>query len=221
MKDPVILKSFSNGIRMRLDPEMNFPMLLEIIAQKFDEGRNFFGSANVALSIEGRELTGAEELRILEAIHAHSRLHIVCLVGHDEETDKIFIKALQQVQKRLVGDDEGQLYRGTLKDNDVIETDKSLIVLGDVNPGCAVISSRSVIVLGGLYGEAYAGGNGEDAYIAALELSPERLKIGEFKYKPSEKPRWGFKTKIQPRIAFVKNDRIVFEPFTKELLESF
>lgn len=221
MKEPVYLKSFTNGILMRLDPEMDFPMLLEIIAQKFDEGRNFFGSANVALSIEGRELTAAEEMRILETIRTHSRLHIVCVVGHDEETDKIFIKALQQVEKRLVGDDEGQFYRGSLKDGDVIETDKSLIVLGDVNPGCAVISARSIIILGGLYGEAYAGSAGGNAYVAALELSPERLKIGEFKYKPSEKPKWGFKTKIQPRIAFVENDRIVLEPFTKELLESF
>ena len=58
------------------------------------------------------------------------------------------------------------------------------MVLGSVYPGSAVISAGNIIILGGLYGEAYAGESGrEDCYIVALEMEPERLKIGDFKYK--------------------------------------
>ena len=128
----------------------------------------------------------------------------------------------QHVEKRVSSSDEGQFYKGTLKDREVLETENSIIILGDVYPGCAVISSKNIIVLGGLYGEAYAGGNGqENAYIVALEMEPERLKVGDFKYKANTKQtKWGIRPKVQPKIAYVKNNKIVMEALTKELLDS-
>ena len=70
---------------------------------------------------------------------------------------------------------------------------------------------------------AYAGGNGRDGhYVVALEMEPEKLKIGDFKYKNSGRQiKWGLRPKVQPKIAYVKNNRIVFEPLTKELLGTF
>ena len=96
-------------------------------------------------------------------------------------------------------------------------------MLGDVYPGSSVISTRNIIILGGLYGEAYAGGNGdEEHYIVALEMEPEQLQIGDFKYRANEKGnKWGIKPKVKPKIAYVKNERIVVEPLTKELLGLF
>jgi septum site-determining protein MinC len=177
----------------------------------------------MALSIEGRVVTDMEEIRILDTIRRNSNLNILCIVGHDEETNKTYLKALQHMEKRLTGGDEGQFYKGCLKDNAVIETEASIVILGDVYPGSAVISAKNIIVLGGLYGEAYAGGNGQgNAYVVALEMAPERLKIGDFKYKYSGKTsKWGIRPKVQPKIAYVKNERIVFDALTKELLSSF
>ena len=62
----------------------------------------------------------------------------------------------------------------------------------------------------------------EDAYIVALEMEPERLKIGDFKYKTNAKQsKWGIHPKVQPKIAHLKGGKIVFDPLTKELLGSF
>ena len=224
MRDEVIIKSFPNGINLILNPDSSFDEIIAGIAYKFSEAKAFFGRASMALSIEGRAVTEPEEIQILETIHQNSNLNIVCIVGHDEATDKHFIKALQQVEKHLTkGGDEGQFYKGTLKNNQVIETESSIVILGDVYPGCSVISARNIIVLGGLYGEAYAGGDGqEDAYVVALEMEPERLKIGDFKYKYNgKKPKWGIRPKVQPKIAHIKNDKIVFDGLTKDLLGSF
>lgn len=222
MKDAVLIKSFPNGIALHLDKDVPFEELLSEICFKFSEAKNFFGSASMALSIEGRIVSGAEEIRILEAISENSNLHIVCIVGKDESTNKNFLKALAHMEKKLSGGEDGQFFKGTLKNKEVLETENSIIILGDVLPGSAVISSKNIIVLGGLYGEAYAGGNGRaGAFVAALEMTPERIKIGDFKYKPETKKKWGITPKIQPKIAMVKNDRIVFEPLTKDLLESF
>ena len=127
------------------------------------------------------------------------------------------------MEKKLSTGDEGQFYKGTLKNREVIETENSIVVLGDVYPGSAVISAGNIIILGGLYGEAYAGGSGrEDCYIVALEMEPERLKIGDFKYKTNAKQlKWGIHPKVQPKIAHLKNGKIVFDPLTKELLGTF
>jgi septum site-determining protein MinC len=53
-------------------------------------------------------------------------------------------------------------------------------------------------------------------------MEPERLKIGDFKYKTNAKQsKWGIRPKVQPKIAHLKNGKIVFDPLTKELLGSF
>ena len=223
MKDCVLIKSFPNGISLHLDEEASFDEILKEIAYKFSEARNFFGNATMALSIDGRKVTGAEEIRILDTIKKNSNLNIACIVGKDEATNKSFIKALAHMEKRLSGGEDGQFFKGSLKNKEVLETENSIIVLGDVYPGSAVISAKNIIILGGLYGEAYAGGNGgQDSFVAALEMEPERLKIGDFKYKPNTKQsKWGIRPKVQPKIAYVKNGKIIFEMLTKDLLSTF
>ena len=223
MKEAVLIKSFSNGIALHLDAEMSFEDLLQEIAYKFSEARAFFGKASMALSIEERQVTGAEEIRILETIRQNSDLNIICIVGKDEATNKNFIRALAHMEKKLSGGEDGQFMKGSLKNREVLETENSIIILGDVYPGSAVISAKYIIILVGLYGEAYAGGNGQEgAFVAALEMEPERIKVGDFKYKPATKQsKWGIRPKVQPKIAYVKNNKVVFEPLTKEVLSTF
>lgn len=223
MKDAVMIKSYQNGISLILDDQCPFENLIQEIAFKFSQSKNFFGTAKMALSMDGRVLTGAEEVEILNTIRENSDVNIVCVVGKDEETNRSFIRALDEIDQRLVGgESSGQFYRGTLKNNQILETEKSIVILGDVYPGCTVISAKDIIILGGLYGEAYAGANGsQQHYIVALEMEPEKLKIGDFKYKSNGKTKWGIKPKVQPKIAYVKNGKIVMDPLTKELLEVF
>ncbi len=221
MKNAVIIKSFPNGLSIFLDSELPFSQLLEEIAVKFSESANFFKDASMVLSFEGRVLSDQEERQIVDIISANSRLKIVCIMGKDEETERNFVKALQQLSfHQEVMEYAGQFYKGTLKDGQILETENSIIVLGDVYPGACIISSKDIVVLGGLYGQAYAGGNGEEGhFVVALEMSPEKLKIGDFKYKTSEKQsKWSIKPKIQPKIAFVNDARVKIEPITKELL---
>ena len=221
MKNAVIIKSFPNGLSIFLDSDLPFSQLLEEIAMKFRESANFFKDASMVLSFEGRELSDLEERQIADTISANSRLNIVCIMGKNEETDKTYVRALQQLSfHQEVLENAGQFYKGTLKDGQILETENSIIVLGDVYPGACVISSKDIVVLGGLFGQAYAGGNGEEGhFVVSLEMSPEKLKIGDFRYKTSEKQsKWSIKPKIQPKIAYVKDARVILEPITKELL---
>lgn len=221
MKQSVIIKSFPNGIVLHLSEADTFEEILQETAIRFRESRDFFKDAKMALSIKGRKLTEEEENTLLNIISENSDIHILCLVSDDEDTDRMFIKAISETDfsEDGNGNSAGQFYKGTLKNGEVLETEYSIVILGDVYPGSAIISARDIIVLGGLYGEAYAGGNGSDGYyVAALEMSPEKLKIGDFKYHAKEKSKWGIKPKVQPKIAYVKNKKIVMDSLTKELL---
>lgn len=221
MKQSVIIKSFPNGIVLHLSEADTFEEILQETAIRFRESRGFFKDAKMALSIKGRKLTEEEENTLLNIISENSDIHILCLVSDDEDTDRMFIKAISETDfsEDGNGNSAGQFYKGTLKNGEVLETEYSIVILGDVYPGSAIISARDIIVLGGLYGEAYAGGNGSDGhYVAALEMSPEKLKIGDFKYHAKEKSKWGIKPKVQPKIAYVKNKKIVMDSLTKELL---
>ena len=221
MKNPIIIKSFPNGLSIFLDEEIPFSDLVEELAFKFRESAHFFKDASMVVSFEGRELSDQEERQLVNTICANSDLNVVCIMGKNEETNKNYVKALQKLSyHQQILENAGQFYKGTLKDGQTLETENSVIVLGDVYPGASIISNKDIVVLGGLYGQAYAGGNGEEGhFVVALEMSPEKLKIGDFKYKTSEKQsKWSIKPKIQPKIAFVKDQRVMMEPITKELL---
>lgn len=219
MKDNIIIKKFPNGITLHLNSDLDFELLLEELAVKFSQNRHFFRNAKVALALEGRILSENDERKIINTIHNNSDMEIICIVGKHEETDRNFVKAIQKVKMQHT-DNYGHFYRGTLKNNQKIDIeDSSIVILGDVYPGCVVSSSKDIIVLGTLYGEAHAGIGSEGShYIVALEMSPEKIKIGDFRYNPKEKSRWSIKSKVQPKIAYVKDKHIVTEPITKDLL---
>lgn len=223
MKDAVLIKSYQNGINLIMREDVPFEQITEELSDKLRSSRSFFGNADVALSYEGRRLEYEQELALVNVVRQSSDLNLVCIVGKDEETNRRYIKAIQKVQEKLPVGSEGQLHKGSLKNREVLETESSIIILGDVYPGSAVMSSKNIIILGGLYGEAYAGTDGsKETYVAALEMEPERINIGDFKYKSSDKQtKWGIRAKVQPKIAYVKNDKIVMEPLTKEILDTF
>ena len=219
MKNSVMIKSFQSGIALHLNPETEFDQLLEEVGTKFRQAQNFFKDAKMALTIEGRQVNTEEEKRILEVIGQNSSLDIVCLICKNKEDDQVFVKAVQRAKTEQL-DNIGRFYRGTLKNGQTIETESSIVILGDVYPGSCVTATKDIVIIGSLCGEAYAGSNGETGhFIAALEMSPEKMKIGDFRYRPSEKHKWGIRPKVQPKIAYVKDRQIVMEPITKDLLE--
>ena len=85
MNSPVIIKSFQNGIAVILDETLAFPQLSEEVGLKFRESAAFFKDAKMAVSFEGRKLDAEEETQLVRQITENCSLHIVCLVGKDEE----------------------------------------------------------------------------------------------------------------------------------------
>lgn len=222
MKNSVVLKSFSSGISVIMDDSISFDELLDAVAVKFKEADSFFKDAAVAISLEGRQLNEQEERQILDAITQNSRLKVLCLMGKDEDKN---IKFLGIQNNLIFQKDEncGQFYRGTLRDGQSIETEHSIVILGDVCEGCSVYSAKDIVIIGCLAGEAYAGAAGNNNhFVVALDMSPQKLRIGDLRYTSQVKTsRWGLKPKTVPKIAYTYNGQVLVEPITKELLDNF
>ncbi len=240
MKQLAIIKGNKYGILIRLDDKAPFSQVLEELVSRLKASADFFKDAKMALSIEGRVLSQEEEEQVLAAFAEHSRIEIICVMDTDEKRESLYRKLVELAESgaaeagegslenqttgeqllRDVNQEElnaGQFYKGTLRSGQVVESSSSMIVLGDINPGAKVIATGNIIVLGSLKGYAVAGAGGnETAFVAALEMSPMQIKIGNVIGRSIDKKKK--REKKQPQIAYVMEGNIYIEDISKDIM---
>lgn len=229
MQSYVRIKSYPNKIVLYLNSEIAFSTLLDDIAAKFYNSSRFFGNAKMILTLSGRKLSEEEEHQILDVIKENSSLEILFL-DNPVDADRtqnviqeqiIFEPDNSTAEKQSKTQENVRFYKSSLSDGDVLESPCDLVILGNVSVGATIISKQSIFVYGGLYGEAYAGyESGEDYVITALDFKPSRITIGDLEYTPKKGTGWLNKKSFNPQIAYIRNDKIVTDQLTKELLDS-
>lgn len=234
----VLIKGNKYGISVYLDAEEPFENLLSEAAEKFKSSSAFFKNAKVALSVEGRELTIQEEKALLNVIGENTELDIVCVLSDQEDETALRMKeaverAVRESENKQVkmapieptvdsstetSSGYGQFYKGTLRSGQVVESESSIIIMGDINPGAKVIARGNIVILGALKGYAYAGTGGNvHTFVAALEMSPMQIRIGDILARNSDDTRSRLKLK-GPHIAFVQDGCVYIEEISKEVL---
>lgn len=210
------IKSFQNGIALHLDPNAEFEDVLADVGKRFEEARKFFKNATMALSIEDRIVSDEEEKRIVSAINEHSDINLMCIVGKNEETNRKYVKALKRVESEY-GSSSARIYVGNIGDGDIIEADNALIVYGDIERGGAVTATSDVIVFGNIYGQVYAGIQGDEkALVIAFGASPMTVSIAGTKFSDKIKQGFGKKIKFAPCVFRKVNNRIEYELLGEE-----
>ncbi len=216
MNNPVIIKGNKYGIVVVLDAEMGFEDLKEKIVEKFRDSAKFFDKAQMAISFEGRKLTNEEQRDILNIIAEETQLHVVCIIENDPQKEEVFKKALDEKLMEL-SNATGQFYKGNLRSGQVLESETSIIVMGDVNPGARIVSKGNIIVLGALKGTVFAGATGNtNSFVLALTMNPVQIRIADIIARSPDKPvKDGIK---EAKIAFLEDGNIYIEPLSKEVL---
>ena len=231
MNQPVLLKGNSLGLTMVLDPGMKFDQLIKAIEDKFVQAKDFFnGQTQIALKIEGRKLDAKELQNVLQVIAEKTTLTIAYVIEDDKIMETSFKDVLKKIQEReqkrsqsMVDErrkGDGQFYRGTLRSGQSLESDASVVVVGDVNPGASVCAK----------GYLSAGCDGDDhAFVAALDMQPMQIRIGKHIARsadgePEKKKKIFGRSKnndnqpMEAQIAFVEDENIYIEPISKALL---
>lgn len=214
-KTPVVIKGNKSGIRIILDAELPFEELLQEVEKKFSDSADFLGDARVAVSLEGRELSGEEEAILLQCIADHSRLNVVCLIDNDKMREEYFTQSLNDRLMQMNAN-TGQFFKGNLRSGQVMEFETSIIVLGDVNAGAQVVSTGNVIILGALNGTVYAGASGkENCFVVALKMNPVQIRIGDVIARCADEKKDPPK---EPQIAYLEGDVIYVDTISRQTL---
>lgn len=217
-RQTVVIKSNKYGITLFLDKDIPFETLLKDVGDKFKSSANFFKDAQMALQMEGRTLSKDEQMEVLRVIQENSSLEILCVLEQDALKESYMKQALEERQhERAVND--GRFYKGTLRSGQVLESETSIIILGDVNPGATVVSKGNVVVLGSLKGIIHAGAAGnENTFVAALNMAPMQIRIADAIARSADRPPHKKNDSTGPMIAYTENGNIYMEPITKEVI---
>lgn len=219
-QNTVMLKSFKNGINIKLDPEADFETIYQELIDKFNSSAKFFGKARLVISFEGRTLSEEEEEFLIKCIQENTDITVACVIGQNEAQEIQYIRAANSFSENS-NEHGGQFYKGSIKAGETIETDSSLIVLGDVNNGGEVSASGNVIILGSLYGHVHAGCFGDDkSFIVALDLKSSLIEIADRKELITEKNSLFLKNKAVPKIIYVDGDVLRAKAITTDTLNN-
>lgn len=106
-----------------------------------------------------------------------------------------------------------RIMTGPVRSGVILEHVGNLFIFGDVNPGAEVRATGNIIVLGRLRGTAHAGISNENAFVLALWLQPQQLRIGRQVARAADSDL----PSAEAEIAYGTSDRIVVERYAGRL----
>ena len=232
MDNTVVIKGMQSGIVVILDDKKDYKELREDIIKKFKESSKFLGKADIGLSLEGRELDSDQIKDILEIIAENTELNVVCVLTDNKDEDAEFRKIIEKnlsdiLDKRKKKEEKKKIkpeklaifHKGNLRSGQELVVENSVIILGDVNFGAKVTSKGNVLVLGTLFGNVYAGCEGnKNAFVLAMDMQPTQIRIGNVIARSSDETRIR-RDEVEPKVAYVEDDRIYVEPINRNVVK--
>lgn len=192
MNNNVVIKGYKDGILLVLNDQVSFEEILSSLQDKIRSSAKFLGNAHMSMKFEGRELSTDEQKEILRVISENSELDIICVIDGNETNETILKSSMEQAIGSL-STKSAQIYQGVLCTGRKLETESSIVIIGNVEQGAEVVSGGSIIVIGDLRGTANAGTNfNKDSFVFAAQMHPESISICKIPYVPevvSEKER--------------------------------
>lgn len=181
----------------------DFNLIKEELKGKLEEYKDFFNGASI-LGIRGESL---EEDEIDKLVHIMEKDFGL---GVDRDGLPKYLDREESVDTEIK---EGmtKFHNLTIRSGQIVEYNGNIVIIGDVNPGALVRATGNIVILGKLRGVAHAGVDGNiNAYIAANELQPTQLRIGNI---IARKPDEGFAISDVPEIARVNQGEVLIQPY--------
>jgi septum site-determining protein MinC len=159
-KDQILIKLNENAEQENIVEALKkkLPELKKLYKEEFDEEKT-------PIKVTGKVLKNKEIDEIQEIIKDKIDVEI------DFDMPKsLGLSSIKKTFERKIAISETKFHRGSLRSGQKLETEGSIIILGDVNSGAEVIASDNIVVLGTLRGLAHAGAKGNKQAIIAAGL---------------------------------------------------
>lgn len=165
MKNCVSINLKKDEIIIKLNDDASQLEIIECLRRKLQELRKLYKDEKTPITVTGKVLKNREIDEIQNLIK--SRIDV------DIDFDMPKGLGLHNIKKTFdkeIAISEAKFHRGSLRSGQKLESEGSLVIIGDVNSGAEVMASDNIVILGALRGLAHAGAKGNKQAIVAAGL---------------------------------------------------
>ena len=177
--------------------------IINTLTKKISELKKLYKDEKTPIKIVGKLLKNKEIDEIQDLIKQNIDVDI-----EFDSPKSLGLSSITRTFKQEIAISETKFHRGSLRSGQRLETEGSIVILGDVNSGAEVIASDNIVVLGNLRGLAHAGAKGnKNAIIAAGNLEAVQIRISNVvkEIDRDEEPLH------RQAYVYIKDDKIVIE----------
>lgn len=152
-------------ILIKLSEDAEQRQIVLELKKKLPELKKLYKDEKTPIRVTGKILKNKEIEEIQELIKDKIDVEI------DFDTPKsLGLSSIKKTFAKEIAVSETKFHRGSLRSGQKLETEGSLVIIGDVNSGAEVMASDNIVVLGALRGLAHAGAKGNKQAIIAAGL---------------------------------------------------
>lgn len=152
-------------ILIKLDENAEQEQIIFALKKKLPELRKLYKDEKTPIRVTGKVLKNKEIDQIQELIKEKIDVEI-----EFDMPKSLGLSSIKRAFDKEIAMSETKFHRGSLRSGQKMETEGSLVILGDVNSGAEVMASDNIVVLGALRGLAHAGAKGNKQAIIAAGL---------------------------------------------------
>ena len=152
-------------IVIKLDENAEQGQIIYTLRKKLPELKKLYKDEKTPIRVTGKVLKNKEIDQIQELIKEKIDVEI-----EFDMPKSLGLSSIKRAFDKEIAMSETKFHRGSLRSGQKMETEGSLVILGDVNSGAEVMASDNIVVLGALRGLAHAGAKGNKQAIIAAGL---------------------------------------------------
>lgn len=218
-EEKIKIKGENDGLMLEFPPDLSFLEIVEELSRKLDSGSGFFLRGTL-VRVPRNRFSKEEFAELQELFRTHGlicRLEKPVPMRSASPVPPSPKPAAASVSPQEAMQDAPELQRmlvidKTLRGGQAVETEGSVIVFGNVNPGAQITAGGSVDIRGTCRGLVHAGAAGDStAFIIADHLMPTQIRIANYVARSPDEPEDFGKAER----AYVKDGQIVIEPIER------
>lgn len=173
MKNCLNINLKRNELVIKIKEDASYENIIESFKKKIPELKKLYQDDTTPIRITGKLLKNKEIDEIQDIIKEEIDVEI------EFDTPKsLGLASIKKTFDQKIAISETKFHKGSLRSGQRMETEGSLVIIGDVNSGAEVVASDNIVVLGSLRGLAHAGAKGnKQAVIAAGTFDAVQIRI--------------------------------------------
>ena len=172
-KNYVSINLKKDEIVIKLNDEASQEDIIEGLKRKLPELKKLYQDEKTPILVTGKVLKNKEIDEIENIIKEKIEVEI-----NFDMPKSLGLYSIRKTFAKQIATSETTFHRGSLRSGQKIESEGSIVILGDVNSGAEVMASENIIVLGALRGLAHAGAKGnKEAIVAAGLFDAVQIRI--------------------------------------------